>query len=87
MGAGFRRLRARGHERRRAEADEFYEARQTGIDDAEARLVQRQAFAGMLWSKQYYYFDVLRMARRRPAARRRRRAAVLPTAATPTGGT
>ena len=34
-------------ERRRAEADEFYEARQTGIGDAEACLVQRQAFAGM----------------------------------------
>jgi hypothetical protein len=47
-------------ERRRAEADEFYDARQTGIDDAAARLVQRQAFAGMLWSKQYYYFDVHR---------------------------
>ena len=44
--------------RRRAEADEFYGALQYGIDDAEARLVQRQAFAGMLWSKQYYYFDV-----------------------------
>jgi hypothetical protein len=44
--------------RRRAEADEFYGALQHAIDDAEARLVQRQAFAGMLWSKQYYYFDV-----------------------------
>ena len=44
--------------RRRAEADEFYEAQQTGIDDAESRLVQRTALAGMLWSKQYYYFDV-----------------------------
>jgi len=49
---------ARVMKRRRAEADEFYDARQTGIDDAAARLVQRQAFAGMLWSKQYYYFDV-----------------------------
>ena len=41
--------------RRRAEADEFYGALQHAIEDAEARLVQRQAFAGMLWSKQYYY--------------------------------
>jgi hypothetical protein len=31
---------------------------QAGISDADMRLVQRQAFAGMLWSKQFYYFDV-----------------------------
>jgi hypothetical protein len=46
--------------RRRAEADEFYEALQSGIEDADARLVQRQALAGMLWSKQFYQFDVSR---------------------------
>ena len=40
------------------EADEFYTDIQQGIDDADRRLVQRQAFAGMLWSKQYFYFDV-----------------------------
>jgi hypothetical protein len=45
---------------RRAEADEFYAALQDGLDDADARLVQRQALAGMLWSKQYYQFDVTR---------------------------
>ena len=28
------------------------------MDDADARLVQRQAFAGMIWSKQFFYFDV-----------------------------
>jgi hypothetical protein len=41
-----------------AEADEFY-ARITprAISD-DARLVHRQALAGMLWSKQYYYFDL-----------------------------
>jgi mannosylglycerate hydrolase MGH1-like protein len=44
--------------RRRAEADEFYEALQQGIDDPDARLVQRQAFAGMMWTKQYYYIDI-----------------------------
>ncbi len=44
--------------RRRAEADEFYDALQQGIDDPDARLVQRQAFAGMLWTKQFYYIDI-----------------------------
>ena len=24
----------------------------------DARLVQRQAFAGMIWSKQFFYYDV-----------------------------
>ncbi|TKC87820.1 glucosidase [Trinickia terrae] len=45
---------------RRAEADEFYAALQEDLDDADARLVQRQALAGMLWGKQYYQFDVTR---------------------------
>jgi hypothetical protein len=43
---------------RRAEADEFYEAIQFGLDDADARKVQRQAFAGLLWSKQFYGLDI-----------------------------
>ena len=41
-----------------AEADEFYERitpRSLGEDE---RRVHRQALAGMLWSKQYYLFDV-----------------------------
>ena len=46
--------------RRQAEADEFYAALQHDIADVDARLVQRQALAGMLWSKQYYQFDVTR---------------------------
>ena len=43
---------------RRADADEFY-ARITphALTDDERR-VHRQALAGMLWSKQYYYFDL-----------------------------
>ena len=46
--------------RRRAEADEFYASlRPEGASDDEAR-VMRQAFAGLLWSKQFYYFDVTR---------------------------
>ncbi|MGH7045721.1 MAG: MGH1-like glycoside hydrolase domain-containing protein, partial [Stellaceae bacterium] len=44
--------------RRRDEADEFYAALQQHIDDPDARLVQRQAFAGMLWTKQFYYYDI-----------------------------
>lgn len=42
------------------EADEFYADLQSEIKDEDARNVQRQAFAGMLWSKQFYYFDVNR---------------------------
>ncbi len=43
-----------------AEADAFYATLQRGIADADQRLVQRQALAGMLWSKQYYAFNVRR---------------------------
>jgi hypothetical protein len=43
---------------RQREADEFYGAVQAGIDDADARNVQRQALAGMIWSKQFFYYDV-----------------------------
>ncbi|HYM71408.1 MAG TPA: glucosidase, partial [Stellaceae bacterium] len=43
---------------RRAEADEFYEAVQHDIADPDARKVQRQAFAGLLWSKQFYFLDI-----------------------------
>ena len=46
--------------RRRAEADEFYaELTPREASDDEA-LVMRQAFAGMLWSKQLFYYDVAR---------------------------
>ncbi|MGE0552510.1 MAG: glucosidase [Gemmatimonadales bacterium] len=41
-----------------AEADEFYAALQTGMGSADRRAIQRQAFAGMIWSKQLYYLDV-----------------------------
>ncbi len=43
-----------------AEADEFYAALQEHVADPDARLVQRQALAGMLWSKQFYRYDVRR---------------------------
>ncbi len=45
---------------RRSEADEFYAALQTGVEDPDARAVQRQAFAGLIWSKQFYHVDVPR---------------------------
>ncbi len=45
--------------RRIAETDEFYAALQ-GEMEADARLVQRQAFAGMLWCKQFYGYDIRR---------------------------
>jgi len=43
---------------RKAEADEFYERIQHDMASADARLVQRQAFAGLIWSKQFFYYDV-----------------------------
>ncbi|MEZ5566015.1 MAG: glucosidase [Gammaproteobacteria bacterium] len=41
-----------------AEADEFYARIQQDQASEEARRVQRQAFAGLIWSKQFYYYDV-----------------------------
>jgi hypothetical protein len=52
---------------RRQEADEFYAQLQHGMQSADARLVQRQAFAGMIWSKQFFYFDVAEWLRGDPA--------------------
>ena len=45
-------------DRRRAEADAFYRAIQNPDLSDELRRVQRQALAGMLWTKQLYYFDI-----------------------------
>ena len=45
-------------ERGRAEADEFYAAVHPSSATEDEKLVQRQAFAGMLWTKQIYLFDV-----------------------------
>jgi len=45
---------------RRAEADYYYADLQQGIDSADERVVQRQAFAGLIWSKQFYNLDVPR---------------------------
>ncbi len=53
--------------RRRAEADEFYDAITPPAVTDDAKAVMRQALAGMLWSKQCYYFDVDRWLRERHA--------------------
>ena len=60
---------------REREADEFYAALTPSATDApRTRMIMRQACAGMLWSKQFYHYDVGALARRRPrrpaAARR-----------------
>jgi len=48
-------------EERIREADEFYGTFQCGLEAGEdAKRIQRQAFAGMLWTKQFYYYDVPR---------------------------
>jgi mannosylglycerate hydrolase MGH1-like protein len=43
---------------RKKEADEFYASRIPGNLSPDARLVMRQAYSGMLWSKQFYHYDV-----------------------------
>ena len=43
---------------RRSEADAFYDALQASQTSADASSVQRQALAGMIWSKQFFYYDV-----------------------------
>jgi hypothetical protein len=43
---------------RRSEADEFYAAVQPPKASEDEKRVQRQAFAGLLWTKQIYLFDV-----------------------------
>jgi hypothetical protein len=45
---------------RHDEADEYYAELTPSTASADEALVMRQAFAGMLWSKQFYYYDVTR---------------------------
>jgi hypothetical protein len=56
LGAGFEQALAA----RRAEADEFYAGLTPAGASADEALVMRQGFAGVLWSKQLYYYDVAR---------------------------
>ena len=52
---------------RHAEADEFYGELQKDLADDDAKLIQRQALAGMIWSKQFYYYDVPQWLKGDPA--------------------
>ena len=45
---------------RRAEADEFYAELTPRAATADEAMVMRQGFAGLLWSKQLFYYDVTR---------------------------
>jgi hypothetical protein len=51
----------------RAEADEFYAELTPAGAGADEAMVMRQAFSGMLWSKQLYYYDVARWLKGDPA--------------------
>src|SRR5581483_10050106 len=44
--------------RRQAEANEFYASIHPPGASEDERRIQRQAFAGLLWTKQNYFFDV-----------------------------
>ncbi|MGB7624343.1 MAG: glucosidase [Terriglobia bacterium] len=52
---------------RKKEADEFFaQLAPAGLSE-DARRVQRQAFAGMLWGKQFYHYEVSRWLKGDPA--------------------
>jgi hypothetical protein len=52
---------------RAREADEFYATVIPADLSSDARLVARQAFAGLLWTKQFYHLDLARWLRGDPA--------------------
>ncbi len=52
---------------RQREADEYYTALQPAHLEEDQRCVQRQALAGMLWSKQFYHYIVEQWLRGDPA--------------------
>jgi hypothetical protein len=52
---------------RKKEADEFYASRIPSALSADSKDVMRQAFAGMLWSKQFYHYDVKKWLEGDPA--------------------
>jgi hypothetical protein len=47
-------------EARKKDADDFYGEIQSRVKDEDLRNIQRQAFAGMMWGKQFYYYNVER---------------------------
>jgi hypothetical protein len=50
-----------------AEADAFYSGLSAPETSSEERAIQRQALAGLLWSKQFYHYDVERWINGDPA--------------------
>lgn len=48
------------------EADQFYAEKQSGVRDEDLQRIQRQAWAGLLWSKQFYNYNVNRWLRGDP---------------------
>jgi hypothetical protein len=52
---------------RQVEANAFYAALQAKVIDEDLRLIQRQAFAGILWSKQFFCYDVAEWLQGDPA--------------------
>jgi hypothetical protein len=56
LGAGFAAIM----DRRKAEADDFYSSLTPADATEDEAAVMRQAFAGMLWSKQFFHYDVER---------------------------
>ncbi len=50
-----------------SEADEFYKELQSRLKNEDEKNIQRQALAGMLWCKQFYYYDVRHWLRGDPA--------------------
>lgn len=54
-------------EERLDEANQFYADLQIENKNTDANNIQRQALAGMLWSKQFYYFDVSKWLKGDPA--------------------
>ena len=62
-------------QKRESEADEFYQELTPRTASDDEAMVMRQAFAGMLWSKQLFYYDVKRWLTATRASRRPRRSA------------
>src|SRR5262249_3953930 len=54
-------------EQRRRETDEFFGEWKKAQPEADARAVQRQVWAGMIGSKQYYHYDVRKWLEGAPA--------------------
>ncbi len=54
-------------DQRLKEADEFFQDLQNQIKDEDKKNIQRQAIAGMMWSKQFYYYDVAKWLKGDPA--------------------